>query len=210
MIVKKNSNLKENKFGKIPKSQININYTKKYSKYNEPSNKNNFLSNYDNLFWIFYILNNETSEEELDKINKFKNEKSIKFNIIEQVKNNKNKIKQNKFKLNTIEDNLINDSKITYKTFLILCLINNINLIIILDNKIYTTLISDENKCEIKKENFNVIDIKRKHGKDITNNNLLVNIVELDNSKLIEKLKNLYYVEKYRKTIKKYFKLLFR
>ena len=194
--------LENEKFGIIPRSQVKINYTKKYSKYNEPCNKNNLLSNYDNLFWVFYILNNQTSEEELDKINKFKNEKNIKFNIIEQVKINKNKIKQNKFTLNTIEDNLINDSKITYKTFLILCLINDINLIIILDNKIYTTLISDENKSEIKKENFNIIDIKRKHSKDITNNNLLVNILELDNSKLIEKLKNLYYVENIEKPLK--------
>ena len=200
---KKPKNLENHNFGKIPSSQIKINYTKKYSKYNEPSNINDSkLNNYDNLFWIFYTLNNEISKEDLNKINKFKYEKNIKFDIIDEVKKNKNKIKQHKFTLNTIEDNLINDSKITYKTFLILCLIHNINLVIILDDKIYTTLISDESKAVIKSENFKIIDIKRKHSKDIVSSNLVINIIDISDSILTETLNNLYYVDNIEKPLK--------
>ena len=65
-----NSNSSSNKFNNlrkqniivtpgVPRSRVQINYTKKLSKYNEPFKINNHKNFADKLFWMFYkIINN--------------------------------------------------------------------------------------------------------------------------------------------------------
>ena len=61
--IENNSSSKPNNFIKqnivinsgVPRNRVQINYTKKLSKYNEPFKINNHKNFADKLFWIFYI-----------------------------------------------------------------------------------------------------------------------------------------------------------
>jgi len=114
----------------------------------------------DTLFWCFYIIvNGETIYESnffnanINFCSSFsKNSKTgliakqLKIDFIEKMRKNKLVIKKYKFDtLTNIENNLLNDNKITYKTFLSLCLIENINIIYV-SKKFYIDLFLYENQ----------------------------------------------------------------
>ena len=77
----------------IPRSQIQVNYTKKYSKYNEPNKINNNKRFSDKLFWLFYKIINNFDDSDLQDINTLKIMKDFKFNIVEKIKSQKNVLK---------------------------------------------------------------------------------------------------------------------
>ena len=56
----------------VPRSRVQINYSKKYSKYNEPFKINNHKNFADKLFWIFYKIINKLNDIDLEHINSFK------------------------------------------------------------------------------------------------------------------------------------------
>jgi hypothetical protein len=107
----------------------------------------------DSLFWCFYILKYGFSKYEMEVGNQhFQIEKQEKFKYIDQIRKtcNKDLLKMHKIKpLTLIEDDLANQERISIKTFFALCIIENINIILIDKRKIYEVLTIDDPKINI-------------------------------------------------------------
>jgi len=99
----------------------------------------------DSLFWCFYIIKNGFANYEMEINGQyFTIEKNEKFKYIEKIRKNKDKLKLHKIKPYTeIEDDLANKDKISVKTFFALCIMENINIILIDKRKIYELLCVD-------------------------------------------------------------------
>lgn len=93
----------------------------------------------DSLFWCFYILKYGYSNYEMDIYNQyFVIEKKIKFKYIELLRQNKELLKIHKIKPFTeLEDDLANKDKISVKTFFALCILENINIMLVDKRKIF-------------------------------------------------------------------------
>jgi hypothetical protein len=108
----------------------------------------------DSLFWCFYILKNGFSNYEMEISGQyFTIEKTEKYKYIEKIRKNKAVLKIHKIKPYTeIEDDLANKDKISIKTFFALCIMENINVLLIEKRKVYELLccdIDDKNPLNI-------------------------------------------------------------
>jgi len=107
----------------------------------------------DSLFWCFYILKYGFSKYEMEVGNQhFLIEKQEKFKYIDELRKpiNKDLLKIHKIKpLSLLEDDLANQDKISIKTFFALCVIENINVILIDKRKIYEVLTTDDPKIHV-------------------------------------------------------------
>ena len=92
---------------------------------------------YDTLFWCFYIIENGHEAYHMTGNHKFQIEKNKKISFIEKIRANKTIMKAHKLKINAIENDLLNNRYITKKTFIALCILYDINIIIIFDNYYY-------------------------------------------------------------------------
>jgi hypothetical protein len=101
----------------------------------------------DSLFWCFYILKNGYFNYEMEINNQyFVVEKAEKFKYIEKVRQQKALLKLHKLKpLTEIEDDLANKPRISIKTFFALCVLENINILLVNKRKIYELLCVDIN-----------------------------------------------------------------
>jgi len=99
----------------------------------------------DSLFWCFYILKYGFSNYEMEINNQyFVVEKNEKFKYIELLRKNKDLLKLHKIKpLTQLEDDLANKDKISPKTFFALCVLENINVLLVDKRKVYELLIND-------------------------------------------------------------------
>lgn len=99
----------------------------------------------DSLFWCFYILKNGFSNYEMEINNQyFVVEKNEKFKYIEILRKNKDLLKIHKIKpLTELEDDLANKDKISIKTFFALCILENINVLLVNKRKFYELLCTD-------------------------------------------------------------------
>lgn len=99
----------------------------------------------DSLFWCFYILKYGFSNYEMEITGQyFSVEKTEKFKYIELLRKNKHLLKVHKVKPFTeIEDDLANQSRISIKTFFSLCIIENMNVLLVDNRKIYEVLCCD-------------------------------------------------------------------
>tara|TARA_Y100000588_G_C14235536_1_gene917127 strand:+ start:1212 stop:1685 length:474 start_codon:yes stop_codon:yes gene_type:complete len=114
-----------------------------------------FIPEYsDTLFWCYYLILNSITDYKLVE-NDFLLEKSIKISLIQKVREHKDILKKMKFKRTEIEDELLNQRKISIKTFLLLCVLENKN-IIIKDGIKYLENISNPND-----ETIEIIEKKR-------------------------------------------------
>lgn len=106
----------------------------------------------DSLFWCFYILKNGYSKYEMEVNDTyFVVEKTEKFKYINCVRDKKDMLKIYAIKpLTEIEQDLTNSEQISLKTFFALCVIENINIIVIDKRKYFECIVNDE-------ENVNVI-----------------------------------------------------
>jgi len=102
----------------------------------------------DSLFWCFYILKNGFSNYEMEINNQyFVVEKNEKFKYIKLFRKNKDILKIHKIKpLTELEDDLANKDKISIKTFFALCIIENINVLLVNKRKVYELLCHDIDK----------------------------------------------------------------
>jgi hypothetical protein len=111
----------------------------------------------DSLFWCFYIIKYGFSKYEMEIGNQhFVIEKQEKIKYIEMLRENKYKdiLKTHKIKpLTSIEDNLANHDRISIKTFFALCVIENINIILIDKRKLYETIMTDDLKIHVIQRN---------------------------------------------------------
>jgi hypothetical protein len=127
----------------------------------------------DSLFWCFYILKHGYSNYEMDIYNQyFVIEKKEKFKYIELLRQNKDILKLHKIKPFTeLEDDLANKERISVKTFFALCILENINVLLVDKRKIFELTCIDIS-CE------NPVNIVHRNGKtyehhietDITDN----------------------------------------
>ena len=105
-------------------------------------NKNFYVPGHkDKLFWIFYILKFGFEKYELLGSSVFQEEKSIKLELIQHVKAKTKMLKEiyNFKRLDVCESELLNEEMISLKTFHVLCIIHNINILYIND-KMYCKL----------------------------------------------------------------------
>jgi len=102
----------------------------------------------DSLFWCFYILKNGYSNYEMEINNQyFVVEKTEKFKYITMLRNSKDLLKIHKIKPFTeLEDDLANKDKISVKTFCALCILENINVLLVHKRKILETICHDIDK----------------------------------------------------------------
>lgn len=111
----------------------------------------------DSLFWCFYIIKYGISKYEMEIGNQyFIIEKQEKIKYIELLRENKNKdlLKNHKIKpLTQLEDDLANQDRISIKTFFALCIVENINIILIDKRKLYESIIIDDQKIHIVHRN---------------------------------------------------------
>lgn len=99
----------------------------------------------DQLFWCYFIIQNGFSKYEYPGTTSFVNEKEEKFRCIEHMRNNKQQLKTKKIKniREDVEDELANKQTIGMKTFIALCIANNINIMYIQKRKCFE-LVYDE------------------------------------------------------------------
>ena len=90
----------------------------------------------DTLFWCFYIIKNGFSKYEMEPTSYIK-ERNEKIKYVEMLRERKHLLKEHKIKpISDIEDYLANKEQINLKTFIALCILEGIN-IIILDTVTY-------------------------------------------------------------------------
>jgi hypothetical protein len=159
----------------INKSVVRLKEKKKETMY-KPKQK-------DSLFWCFYILKNGYFNYEMEINNQyFVVEKNEKFKYIELLRKNKDILKIHKIKpLTELEDDLANKDKISIKTFVALCIFENINMLLVNNRKIYELLCTD---------------IDEKHPIHIVhrNNKTYEHSIELDTTnEIIQKYRDTYY-----------------
>ena len=100
----------------------------------------------DGLFWCFFVIKNGFAAYEFPETTSFINEKNIKIQLIEQLREKKQLLKTKKIKniKEDVEDDRANQQKISVKTFIALCISENINILFIHKRK-YFEMICDEN-----------------------------------------------------------------
>jgi hypothetical protein len=129
----------------------------------------------DTLFWCFFIMKNHDN----NKYETFysKNEvitSQLKIEYIECCRKEKQLVKTYKFdSLTNIESNLVNDKILNIKTFLTLCAIENINVIVINNKTYYELLMNDTNNIYIVRslENKNKGQYEKKYGFELVTKN---------------------------------------
>ena len=193
----------ESNFQNIPRSKIQVKYTKKYSKYNEPEKINNYKNYADKLFWIFYKIKNNLNDIDLENINMFKTMKDYKISSVEKLRLHKNILKSFKIQKTSVEDDLTNNEKISFKTFHALCILYLVNVIIIRDNNTYCILCTNNDEKVINLKNYHLLKISNvKMSQEFNNFD-----IELVNSNYSEEqleniLKTYYNIEHIDKPIK--------
>ena len=187
----------------VPRNRVQINYSKKYSKYNEPFKINNHKNFADKLFWIFYKIINNFNDSDLEHINTFKIMKEFKINCVEKLKNQKNNLKDFKIQKGLVEDDLTNNEKISFKTFYGLCVLYLVNVILIRDNNTYCVLCTNNDEKVINLQNYKLLKITNVKMSSQFNN---FDIELVNNSTTEEELqqilKSYYVIENIEKPLK--------
>ena len=116
----------------------------------EPVNRKNdiyVVRQKDSLFWTFYVMKYGLFNYEMNVFRQsasFKTEKQEKFKYIQLIRENKELLKLHKIKnLQSLENELANESIISIKTFICLCIIENINVYLINDRKLYINILDE-------------------------------------------------------------------
>jgi hypothetical protein len=152
----------------------------------------------DTLFWCFYILKNGDSKYETMYNKNDIVARQIKIECIEKIRKNKQTVKTYKFdSICNIESNLANDKSLNIKTFLTLCVIENMNVLFV-NNKTYYELYMNDSKSV-----YVVYCLNNKDNKD--NNYYLrygFELVSIDNT--IDIKSNLYRIDNVDKPIKSF------
>ena len=110
------------------------------------SNERFFPKENDSLFWCFFIIKYGFSKYEYPGTTDFVNEKNEKFKCIENIRLNKQQLKIKKIKniREDVEDELANKQIIGMKTFIALCISNNINIMFIQNRKCFELIFDDQ------------------------------------------------------------------
>ena len=99
----------------------------------------------DTLFWCFYIMQYGLSNYEMLFQHTFKEEKAQKIKMVELIREHKELLKANKWKRAQMEDDLVNQPVISVNTFLCLCAIHTLNIMIISQKRCYSNRTENKN-----------------------------------------------------------------
>ena len=186
----------------VPRSQIQIKYTKKFSKYYEPIKINNSKNFADKLFWVFYKILNNFVDSDLENINSFKTIKDFKIASVEKLRLQKNILKEFKIQRMVVEDDLTNNEKISFKTFHALCVLYLINVIVVRDNNTYCVLCTNDDEKAINLKNYKLIQISNVKLSETFNNFDVELVTNYTEEQLQTLLKNYYNIENIEKPLK--------
>ena len=105
----------------------------------------------DTLFWCYYVIQHGASKYEFPGATSFVNEKAEKFKCIDLLRLHKQELKTKKIKhlKENIEDELANKETIGNKTFIALCIVNNINILFIHKRKCYELLFDEQSTIHV-------------------------------------------------------------
>jgi hypothetical protein len=116
----------------------------------KPQNSVFFPREKDALFWCFYIMKNGDNSYEMLQHKNIIIEKKIKIEYVEKIRKEKQIVKTYKFAtLTHIENNLANDNTIDTKTFLNLCVVENLNVLFVKNKSFFELLMNDTNDIYI-------------------------------------------------------------
>lgn len=168
----------------IRKSQIHIAVNKEQKKFVKPVTveKNSLFCprEKDTLFWCFYVMKHGDTSYEMLKHRNFIIEKKLKFEFIEQIRSDKQVIKTYKIAtLTHLENNLANEERVDVKTFLNLCIIENLNVIYINKKTYFKLSISDTDTNSIHVI-YCLDNYKYGHEQTTTNNDITNNLFPLE------------------------------
>ena len=111
----------------------------------------------DSLFWAFYIMKHGLFTYEMNVLSQsFSTEKQEKFKYIELIRQNKELLKLHKIKnLASLENELANEKIISIKTFIAMCIIENINVYLVNNRKLYINILDESLPINIIFKNKN-------------------------------------------------------
>jgi hypothetical protein len=105
----------------------------------------------DSLYWCYFIIKNGFAKYEYPNVTSFVNEKIDKFKSIELLRINKQQLKLKKIKnlKEDVEDELANKERIGMKTFIALCVADNINILFIHKRKCFEIIFDEQDDAPI-------------------------------------------------------------
>lgn len=104
----------------------------------------------DTLFWCFFIMKNGEIKYEMLDNTSFITEKKIKIEYVEKIRKEKQLVKMYKFAtLTHIENQLVNEQKIDIKTFLTLCVIEKLNVLLTHKKTFFELTMTDNEETHI-------------------------------------------------------------
>jgi hypothetical protein len=199
-----NDNKKLTTNSKIPKSSVFPDYNKAKSKQNDIFTHSNEYKLTDTFFWCFYKLHFKLTDNDLGYINIFTTEKEFKITIIDKIHANKELLKKHKIQKNVITTEITNDKKITLYTFKALCILYNIDIVVIKDNNTYACFTDNnlENNTETidNLDTYHAIKLVYNNTSSVSKNfKIVMDIVEQDVQYAVN---NYYYVNNLEKPLK--------
>ena len=187
-----------------PRSSVFPDYNKGKSKHREGTPHSNKYKLTDTLFWCFYKLHFKVSNKDLEYINTFTTEKEFKIEAIEKIHNSKELLKKHKIQRNFITTEITNDKKITLYTFKALCILYNIDIVVIKDNNTYACFTDNnlENNTETidNLDTYQAIKLLYKNTSSVNKNFEIV--MGLDKEEVQHAVSNYYYVKNLEKPLK--------
>ncbi len=134
----------------------------------------------DSLFWCYYIIKNGDIQYEMLPNRNTLTTKQLKIELVSKIRENKKIIKINKLdSILNIESNLANDNYLSIKTFIAICAIDNINVIVISKKTYFELLTNDTNVIYIIREIDNSqLKYNKQYGYEIANDGLLNEIYD--------------------------------
>ena len=103
----------------------------------------------DKLFWCFYLMVNGLFKYEMLLGKTFEEEKAHKIQLVEELRGKKDLLKKYKWKRTVIENDLVNSKSISMNTFLCICAIKNINIVILKGRCLYVLRVDHDKNSEI-------------------------------------------------------------
>ena len=133
----------------------------------------------DTLFWCLYVMKHGDTSYELLKNRNYITEKKLKIDYVEQIRKDKQLIKAHKFAtLIHLENNLANEDRIDVRTFLSLCVLENLNVVYINKKTYFELLMNDDKTIHV----IHCLDnCKFGHEIKTTKEEVTANLYQLDN-----------------------------
>jgi hypothetical protein len=129
----------------------------------------------DSLFWCYYIIKNGDIQYEILHNKNTLITKQMKIQLVSKIRENKQIVKTYKFDtISNIEGNLANDNIITIKSFMSLCAIDNINVILVSKKTYIECLTNDSEPIYIIREiDRNQLKYNKQYGYEIASEEAL-------------------------------------